>query len=348
MAQTDVADACEHPDFKLAPGFLSERPLNVAVVGVGGTGSELTSKLINLHLALMAKGYGGLHVVAFDPDTVSPSNIVRQRYTQADIGRPKATVLINRINFAYALGWGAVEGRFDAEYAAQNWDLVISCVDTRKSRKELHRYAFRDKFSRWKFWLDCGNDKYTGQVILGTPRSKRNKTLHMLPCATELHPELMDTRKPEDDVPSCSAAESLNHQDLMVNSMAATLAANLLWRVFNNQKIDNHAYYFNLEGISLDPRRVPPPQARANAKKTETPKAPPVRPATAAEVRGRRKKTAEPQRRTKRTARSGQRPKKAASPKKAARTDDKPKRAVKADTRRKPTAKAGKRRKRTA
>jgi PRTRC genetic system ThiF family protein len=235
----------------------------VAVVGVGGTGSELTSRLINLHLALTAKGYGGLHVVAFDPDTVSPANIVRQRYTQADIGRPKATVLVNRINFAYSLEWEAVESRFDAECANQTWDVVISCVDTRTSRKELHRYAFRDKFSRWKFWLDCGNDRTTGQVILGTPRSKRQKTLHMLPCATELHPELMDTTIAEDNAPSCSAAESLNHQDLMVNSMAAILAVDLLWRLFRDQRLENHACYFDLENSSLSARRVLPPKPRA-------------------------------------------------------------------------------------
>src|SRR5450755_1622594 len=113
MAQTSKSDDRQHIDFKLVPGFLSAKPLMVAVVGVGGTGSELTSKLINLHLALTAKGYGGLNVVAFDPATVSPANIVRQRYTQADIGRPKATVLVNRINFAYSLEWDAVESRFD-------------------------------------------------------------------------------------------------------------------------------------------------------------------------------------------------------------------------------------------
>ena len=91
--------------FELSRDVLSGEPLHVAVAGVGGTGSEVISGLINLHHALVAFGYGGIRVSAFDPDTVSPANIVRQRYTQADLGRAKATTLINRVNLASGFDW---------------------------------------------------------------------------------------------------------------------------------------------------------------------------------------------------------------------------------------------------
>lgn len=242
--------------FKLRHGFLGAQQLLVAVVGVGGTGSEIVSLLINLHLGLIARGYGGLHVVAFDPDTVSPSNIVRQRYSPADIGLPKARVLISRVNLCYGLDWEAIDKKFSGAYAKHGWDLVISCVDTRRARAELHRDAFRERFGVWQFWLDLGNDRTTGQAILGTPRGAERKLLHSLPCATELHPELMDTSIPE-DAPSCSAAESLNRQDLMVNKAVAMFGIDLLWRLFRDGKITSHACYFDLATSSLSGRPVP-------------------------------------------------------------------------------------------
>ncbi|TAM91138.1 PRTRC system ThiF family protein [bacterium] len=237
--------------WSLARDFLGHHALQVAVVGVGGTGSELVSNLIHLHLGLQALGFGGLDVTAFDPDTVSPANIVRQRYTRSDLGRNKAEVLIHRINLGCSLAWSAVPKRFTATPAKQNWDLVISCVDSRAARAQLHSFAFGRGFYRWKLWLDTGNSLTTGQVVLGTPRHPDQALVHALPCATELHPELMDTTIAEDDAPSCSAIEALRRQDLMVNKMVATLATDLLWRLFRDGQIECHARYFDLATSSL-------------------------------------------------------------------------------------------------
>ncbi len=244
--------------WSLHPRFLGEKPLEVAVVGVGGTGSEVVSNLIHLHLGLVALGHGGVHVVAFDADEVAAANVVRQRYCAADIGRNKAEVLIGRCNLASALEWDAVPNRFTSAYARRAWDLVISCVDTRKSRLQVHKYAFEDRLTGgWYFWLDTGNTSTSGQVILGTPRSERHATLHMLPCATELHPELMDVSIADDDGPSCSALEALQRQDLMVNKMVAVLAVDMLWRLFRDKRLTAHARYFDLERISVAERAVP-------------------------------------------------------------------------------------------
>jgi PRTRC genetic system ThiF family protein len=259
MAKKREHESPKRHRFTLNRSFLSSRPLSVAVVGVGGTGSEVVSKLINLHLALVAIGHGGLHVSTFDPDVISEANVVRQRYYPSDIGLSKAIVLINRINMTYALGWDAYPSRFTGSYANRGWDLVISCVDTRQSRNEIHKYAFKNReIGPWKFWLDCGNDRSTGQVILGTPRSEKNAVRHILPCATELHPELMDTSIIEENTPSYSAIESLQHQDLMVNSMVTVLAIDLLWKLFLDKEIHYHARYFDLTSSSLSARNIPP------------------------------------------------------------------------------------------
>lgn len=235
--------------------FLSEKPLQVAVVGVGGTGSELVTALTQLHQTLRVFGHGGLRVYAFDPDTVSPANIVRQRYHQADLGRNKAEVLITRVNLACNLNWVGIPEKFNGTKARQNWDLVISCVDTRKSRAELHAAAFSAGLYTWRYWLDCGNDKTTGQVVLGTPRHIRLKRNH-LPCATELHPEIMDTTLPDDDRPSCSAIEALERQSLGVNRHVVTYAFCLLEQLLIRKALARHAVYFNSYGFDVAARAV--------------------------------------------------------------------------------------------
>jgi PRTRC genetic system ThiF family protein len=248
--------------FELSRDVLSQEPLHVAVAGVGGTGSEVISGLINLHHALVAFGYGGIRVSAFDPDTVSPANIVRQRYTQADLGRAKATTLINRVNLACGFDWLAFDRKFDGDAARGSWDVVVSCVDTRAARRSLHKAAFADGFRLWKFWLDIGNDETTGQAILGTPRNRKKKVMHMLPCATELHPELMDTSLPEDDRPSCSAIEALAKQDLFVNKRAALAGLDLLWELFHERCLRHHGVYFDLRARMESPLTVMPKPKR--------------------------------------------------------------------------------------
>ena len=250
--------------FKLTQELLKEsEPVSVALIGVGGTGSDVALNLVHLHEGLRALGYAGLDVVAFDPDTVSEANVVRQRYSRADIGRPKSETLIHRINMACGLSWRAVADRFKAADGKNNWDVVISCVDTRKARKQLHGYAFSKGFHAWNFWIDCGNDVTTGQVVLGTPRAGKRDLLHHLPCATELHPALMDTTVPDDDAPSCSALAAIKKQDLMINKMVAVHAVQMLWQLFRDGEIDHHARYFDLRSGTTATRAVPKPRERA-------------------------------------------------------------------------------------
>jgi len=243
--------------FELTRGFLKREPLRVAVAGVGGSGSEIVSGLVNLHHALEAFGYGGLEVWAFDPDTVSIANIVRQRYTVADLGRPKAETLIHRVNMACGFAWHGLNEPFAGDVARQSWDLVISAVDTRKARRALHKAAFSGGFRAWKFWLDVGNTETTGQAILGTPRNAKRALTYALPCATQVHPELMDVALPDDERPSCSAIEALSRQDLFVSKRVALAGLDLLWELFHEKQLRHHGVYFDLRRRSEAPLAVP-------------------------------------------------------------------------------------------
>ena len=238
-------------------------PLKVAVVGIGGTGSEDLSGLLNIHLALQAKGLPGLHVHALDPDTVSEANLVRQRFSPADLGKNKAEILTRRINAHSGTTWVAHPYAFRGERIRGDWDIVLSCVDTRAARAGLHRAAFTSG-NRWKAWLDFGNERDYGQVIYGEPKRTGKR---VLACATQVHPELMDTTLPDDDRPSCSAIEALMKQDLFVNAIAARLGLHLLWQALDTGKVPFHGYYFNLQTGHTNAISIPAPQPTKRPKR---------------------------------------------------------------------------------
>lgn len=264
MARKRKAQAQERHRWQLTEAlYPSGRPISIAVVGVGGTGSEVVSNLINLHLGLQALGQAGITVTAFDGDVVSEANIVRQRYTPSDLGRSKAMTLCERICLAYAgLDFRGVAAKFEDAWKPSHagFDLLISCVDSRASRAQLHQIASSYNHP-FKLWLDCGNTSRTGQVILGTPGITDHRK-HRLPWATEVHPELMDTTLPADNAPSCSALEAIRSQDLFVNKRVALVAVDLLWELFREGSIEHHGCYFDLRARSEAPLFVPAPPRR--------------------------------------------------------------------------------------
>lgn len=53
----------------------------------------------------------GLHLTLLDRDVISPTNCVRQPFSQSEIGLSKSVVLANRLNLFWGLDWeGIPEG----------------------------------------------------------------------------------------------------------------------------------------------------------------------------------------------------------------------------------------------
>jgi PRTRC genetic system ThiF family protein len=106
--------------------------------------------------------------------------------------------------------------------------VVLSCVDSRAARAAIHA-GVGDCSSRVHYWLDFGNDRDTGQVILGEPLNAVNKRSRgRLRTAPELFPEIADASLAENEEPSCSAQESLERQGLFVNDGVAAMGLNLI------------------------------------------------------------------------------------------------------------------------
>ncbi len=241
--------------------MLSQR-VRVHLVGVGGNGAQMANCLARLDIAMRALGHPyGLHVTAFDGDRVSESNVGRQIYSPADVGLHKAVVTINRLNQYFGLDWDAVPRHYDTSLVSDQGScpsIVISCVDSARARRDLHRRLFQ-RGARATYWLDLGNTESGAQVVLGEPKPyplPERQEWERLPCVTELFPQLLEERE-EDDAPSCSVRISLQAQGLFVNDMAVRWASQLLYELFQGP-IRHHGVLVNLLSKRSGPIDVNP------------------------------------------------------------------------------------------
>ena len=118
------------------------KKINVALVGCGGTGSEMLDELYRIHYLLTAIGGSGIHLAAYDPSNVSLANIGRQRFWPCDIGLNKAEVLINRINSFAGIDWLYSDHAFTKD-EIDSYDIIITCVDIPSIRVEIGQWKNR-------------------------------------------------------------------------------------------------------------------------------------------------------------------------------------------------------------
>ena len=255
----------------ITPARFLDRVVVIALIGCGGNGSQMLTGLARLNHALCALGHPGLHVCAFDPDTVSEANMGRQLFGAFDVGSSKAHVLVNRINAFFGLDWQAHFGRWDAEKIQVHPDMLICCVDSAKSRHEIMR-SYGE--TRAAYIMDMGNRAADGQVLFGEPEGFDLRVVvppgsARLPDPYRVLPELVDVRAVEDDTPSCGLAEALERQELFINQAVVTPALSILWEFFRHGRLTWHGAFVNLRTGSMRPLLVKEPAPVPEAAETE-------------------------------------------------------------------------------
>ncbi|WP_434034770.1 PRTRC system ThiF family protein [Cupriavidus sp. a3] len=235
------------------PSSMTTQAWKVAVVGAGGTGSALLPNLARLHHAMLELGHpGGIDCTVYDDDTVSETNIGRQGFYPVDVGQHKATLIVNRLNNLMGTRWEAQTRRIGSGDRLV-CDMVIGCVDTRAARKAILGAMNRGTGG---YYLDCGNESDSGQVILG---QVRGKAAQRLPHVGDLFPELLNPKGDKaDTAPSCSMAEALQKQSLVINQAIAVQAYNLLWTLFRTGALKYCGAFVNLAVGHTNPLPVDP------------------------------------------------------------------------------------------
>ncbi len=250
---------------KIDKYFLSPtHPITITLIGCGGTGSFLLPKLARLDLALQRLHHPGLFVTAYDGDIVEEHNVGRQNFTFGDIGKNKAITLIEKVNFCYGLNWVAIPNLVMDEIVQSN--LFISCVDNAAFRMQLASSLNNvlDSFEDYKesyYWLDTGNGRDFGQVVLGTindieQSESEVKTLSKLKNVVDIYGDLTshDTEEKQ-QTRGCSYREKLMEQDLTINDKIATTAFDLLWSLFKDMKVESNHIIVNKNRVVPVPFR---------------------------------------------------------------------------------------------
>lgn len=251
------------------PYFInSVHRITVNLIGVGGTGSLILTRLARLHYALNQLGHAGLYVVAFDDDKVEPFNVGRQMFTPYDIGSYKSEVIIEKVNYTFGLDWKAIPKKYKVSTKTDNEkfaNITISAVDNIKVRTDLktvfdtlkneqleHKFNYQPYFMP-HLWLDCGNSRTSGQFVLSTVLGEQNNVLNDV---IELYGDLKQFDTKEIQGASCSYSQSIKEQDLFINDAISLYAVDLLWKLFRDKKIAYQGGFINTNNLQSNPIKI--------------------------------------------------------------------------------------------
>lgn len=250
-------------------------PLSIIVAGAGGTGSLLIAELARMNQAVLALGGKGIMLIAYDPSVVTINSYSRQLFHSREIGQNKAKVIIDKVRRTYGFGWDYKPmplnlETFNSLHFNDNnsANLIITCVDSVQARKDIkemikHMKEIDSHIPKQLFyWIDTGNEAYTGQVILSTVRNIRQpqikqkgiRKVQRLPDIFKRFPE-MNTMKDTEGA-SCSIIDSFHRQSYFINPFMAMYAARLVWEMLTSQYVSVCGYFVNLETDKIKPLPV--------------------------------------------------------------------------------------------
>jgi PRTRC genetic system ThiF family protein len=212
---------------------------NISVYGCGGTGSQMINGLARINHAQKQRRKPEIYVTAYDFDTVSPANIGRQAFFPSDVGHNKAKILIDRVNAYYQLNW---KYRTVKAPSSSKDDMIISCVDTIKSREDIAK----SWLTKEAYMIDCGNARTSGQVLIGQFDGD-------LPNVYDEHNDLIYGEEPEDEV---GCVDEYFVQDLFVNSVVAINALNLIWRLLRWESLKVRGVFFDTDEGICNPVKI--------------------------------------------------------------------------------------------
>ncbi|MCI0580174.1 MAG: ThiF family adenylyltransferase [Chloroflexi bacterium] len=243
----------------------------ILLVGVGGTGSTLALFLAGLMYHARQKGIQ-VELTLVDHDVVEMKNCGRQAVSvQAAMagGIPKVADLALRINAAYGLDVAAWPVRYEARLGSEWFNhsvggrsqphLIIGCVDNHVGRREIAKTVEAYHGRIWA--LDCGNERVSGQVLIGNMTDVSQIKLDRLGLCSGLpspylqEPGLLEP-DPEAQSQSCAAMAAAETQSLMVNRLAATIAGHYVAGAILHKQIIQMGTYFSLEPTVMTARLI--------------------------------------------------------------------------------------------
>jgi len=108
------------------------------------------------------------------------------------------------------------------------------------------------------YWLDTGNSRKTGQLLLGSkrieqPSSNIYKTCDKLKTIVERFGDIVEHDTKEQQGDSCSYRIKLSEQSLFINDLVSVLAGDLLLELLIDININKQGAFVNMESFKVNP-----------------------------------------------------------------------------------------------
>lgn len=251
------------------------------LVGAGGTGSFMAMNLARLAFELRGLGKQ-TKIVVVDPDNVETGNIPRSNFCFAEIGLNKAETIAGRISRAWGIEVGIIGESFRPallQSKSDDWSVSVSnsnkltilvgCVDNHLARIQLHETLKLHNEKSYDancprlWWIDGGNGRDSGQVLIGNRLNEKeicqsagkSPILSLLPAPSLQHPELLQSENAKmrrntqqaNERLSCAERIRLGEQSLNINQRVAVEMSEMLAELLLTQTLKRFAVYFDLE-----------------------------------------------------------------------------------------------------
>jgi PRTRC genetic system ThiF family protein len=259
------------------------RTIRFVQAGAGGTGSFLAQGISRLAAVLEETGRRVKYVI-IDPDRVEEGNVPRSNFSESEIGRYKAQTLALRFSRAWGVEITSVNMKFHPSLLWQSHEqncltVLVGAVDNPAARRSINLAlkAARDTEGRTPdtWWIDCGNDRETGQVLIGsatTPEQLRgafaiNPLCQSLPSPAMQRPDLLRAVKEGPKRKrrlSCLQLMLMNEQSLMINQRIAIEAGEILTQLLLYRNLQRFATFVDTKlGVQTSEYTTPEAVARS-------------------------------------------------------------------------------------
>jgi PRTRC genetic system ThiF family protein len=237
----------------ISPNIEFKEPIEIIIIGCGGTGGYLIRDLSRFLYSIDRRlpGQSQITVTLYDGDLVEDKNIMRQNFMPSDIGQNKAEVMANRHVRAFAIDIQYVPEMFSFEKHGNKLNtgaqkIIIGCVDNNSARREIAKtmsYMLTSvgrspNYNKRTIWIDSGNERKTGQVILGNAEMEN---------VTDIFPDILDPKQDTVEVRSCAERMLEDEQNMFVNLTASNLILNYLRKVVLNENLVSNGSVFTID-----------------------------------------------------------------------------------------------------
>jgi len=239
--------------------------IEVIQIGCGGTGSwvvPLASKLVN-NIRLRMADNQTISYKLVDNDIVESTNILRQNFSEWDIGKSKAHSLVNRYIynfpdlscFAFQIKTKKhFEKLFESSVDLRSLIIVLGCVDNNKTRQLIYKNIKVDskKFAnkRAYIYIDSGNLLYNGQIVtlpFGLSELDQSCLVNFKKQKKLNFNKMFPKTDNQETQGSCAF---FGDQSQAINSLAATLMFCCLQKILVASEMPPQVINFNSSGYS--------------------------------------------------------------------------------------------------